>query len=63
MTDTEIAKLIAQKAAEFGGEAYFVGGYVRDRILNRENKDIDIEVHGITPGQLEQRLDSFGEWI
>lgn len=36
MTDTEIAKLIAQKAAEFGGEAYFVGGYVRDRILNGE---------------------------
>ena len=33
MTDTEIAKLIAQKAAELDGEVYFVGGYVRDRIF------------------------------
>lgn len=63
MTDTEIAELIAQKTAELGGNVYFVGGYVRDRILNRENKDIDIEIHGITPTQLEQILDSVGECI
>ena len=63
MTDTEIAKLIAQKTAELGGAVYFVGGFVRDRILMRENKDIDIEIHGITPTQLEDILDSVGECI
>lgn len=63
MTDTEIAKLIAQKTAELGGDVYFVGGFVRDRILMRENKDIDIEIHGITPTQLEDILDSVGECI
>ncbi len=63
MTDTEIAELIAQKTAKLGGNVYFVGGYVRDKILMRENKDIDIEVHGVTPTQLEQILNSIGECI
>lgn len=63
MTDIEIAELIVQNIAGFGGEVYFVGGFVRDRILQRENKDIDIEVHGVAPAQLEQILDSVGECI
>lgn len=63
MTDTELAKLIAQKAAELGGDVYFVGGCVRAKILKQENKDIDIEIHGIAPQQLEQILDSIGECI
>lgn len=61
MTDTEIAKLVAEKAAEMGGEVYFVGGYVRDAILGIENKDVDIEVHGISPEKLELLLDSIGK--
>lgn len=40
MTDTEIAKLIAQKASELGGEVYLVGGCVRDKILNHENLSV-----------------------
>ncbi len=48
MTDTEIAELIAQQASKLGGDVYFVGGCVRDKILKQENKDIDIEIHGIT---------------
>ena len=63
MTDIEIAELIAQKAAKLGGAVYFIGGFVRDKMLKRENKDIDIEVHGITPTELEQILDSIGECI
>lgn len=63
MTDTELAKLISQKTAELGGDVYFVGGYVRDKLLGCENKDIDIEIHGIAPQQLEQILDSIGECI
>ena len=41
--DLEIAELIAKKAHEIGGCAYFVGGYVRDKLLGIENKDIDID--------------------
>ena len=56
MNDISIAKEIALKVSNLGGKVYYVGGYVRDKILNIENKDIDIEVHGITPKQLEEIL-------
>ena len=59
--DKETALLIAKKVAERGGSAYFVGGYVRDSLLGIENKDIDMEVHGIPPHELEEILDSVGE--
>ena len=58
--DKAMALEIARKVAEKGGCAYYVGGYVRDLLLGRENKDIDMEVHGITPGELEMILDSLG---
>ncbi|MBQ3022025.1 MAG: HD domain-containing protein [Clostridia bacterium] len=51
---------IANLVKEQGGTAYFVGGFVRDRLLEKENKDIDIEVHGISPDTLEKILDSVG---
>lgn len=63
MNDISIAKEIALKVSNLGGKVYYVGGYVRDKILNIENKDIDIEVHGITPKQLEEILDSVGKRI
>lgn len=63
MTDMEAARTIAEKAAELGGTVYFVGGYVRDKLLKLENKDIDIEIHGIHAAALEQILDSIGECI
>ena len=37
MTDAELARAIAEKAAEQGGTVYFVGGCVRDRLLGLEN--------------------------
>lgn len=43
-----------------GGCAYAVGGCVRDLILERKIKDIDIEVHAITIEQLEEVLGRFG---
>lgn len=55
----QLAKLIAEKS----GTAYFVGGYVRDRFMKRECKDIDIEVHGISAGDLEEILDSIGKRV
>ena len=54
--DMEAARAIARQAAALGGRAYYVGGFVRDRLLGRENTDVDIEVHGLTPQQLEARF-------
>ncbi len=59
--DYVIAKELASAVKACGGETYFVGGYVRDLLLNIENKDIDIEVHGITPQMLESILDRMGK--
>ena len=61
--DIEMAKCIALKAASLGGRSFYVGGFVRDRLLGRENKDVDIEIHGLTPSQLESVLDSLGTRI
>lgn len=55
-----MAKRIATLAKGQGGIAYYVGGFVRDRIRGTENKDIDIEIHGITPEALEKILGESG---
>lgn len=57
----EMAKKIAQEVARQGGRAYFVGGLVRDRLRGEESKDVDMEVHGVTPETLAGILDSLGE--
>ena len=57
----EMARRVAAAVAREGGRTYYVGGFVRDRLLGRENKDIDIEVHGIPVHALESILDSLGE--
>lgn len=41
-----IFKTVAAAAADTGTQVYIVGGYVRDIILQRENKDIDFVVVG-----------------
>jgi tRNA nucleotidyltransferase (CCA-adding enzyme) len=58
--NTEMARKIAEAVNEKGGTAYYVGGYVRDKLLKIENKDIDIEVHGVTPTKLTEILDGLG---
>lgn len=57
----QTAQRIAAAAADLGGRAYYVGGFVRDRLLGHPNKDVDIEVHGLTPPQLESILDTMGQ--
>lgn len=63
MDSFEKAKEIAYKVSLAGGRAYFVGGFVRDRILKSETKDIDIEVHGVFPEKLREILDSCGSTL
>ena len=60
-SDLEMARAIAARVRDAGGTAYFVGGYVRDLLLGIENKDIDIEVHGISPEKLTEILGTLGE--
>ena len=39
---------ILQSLAPAGAKTYYVGGCVRDELLNIENKDIDIEIHNVS---------------
>ena len=59
--EVEMAGRIAEKVSSAGGRVYFVGGYVRDRLMGRPQKDVDIEVHGIPPERLRSILESCGE--
>lgn len=57
-------KEIALDIASRGGRAYFVGGYVRDRVMNSEYadwKDIDIEVYGLNQEQILEALSVWGK--
>lgn len=51
---------IARDAARLGGRAVIVGGWVRDRLLGRASKDIDLEVFGVQADQLRALLLRFG---
>jgi putative nucleotidyltransferase with HDIG domain len=42
----DLIKKIGQTADRYGIQAYLVGGFVRDLLLNKKNKDIDIVVVG-----------------
>ena len=61
LEDLNMAREVARLGARQGGRTFYVGGYVRDGLLHRENKDVDIEVHGISPKCLEDILDSLGQ--
>jgi tRNA nucleotidyltransferase (CCA-adding enzyme) len=56
-TDTHSIAVAIRHA---GGRALIVGGWVRDRLLGRESKDIDLEVYGIDAARLRQVLETFG---
>ncbi len=60
-SDRDMAQRIARRVRDLGGRVFYVGGLVRDEVLGRESKDVDIEVHFITPRQLEEVLDSLGQ--
>lgn len=56
----ELARAIARAAREAGGRALIVGGWVRDRLLGRDPKDIDLEVFGLDTERLRALLARFG---
>jgi len=56
----EAIKKIAGGVAAEGGRAFFVGGYVRDLLLGRIPKDVDVEVYGLGLYRLQQVLADLG---
>jgi len=60
MNPLERARDVALAVRSAGGRALIVGGWVRDRLMERESKDIDIEVFGIPSDRLRAILEAFG---
>jgi len=56
----ERAQQIAEAVRTAGGRALIVGGWVRDRLLGLDSKDIDLEVFGLEAERLRRLLESFG---
>jgi len=56
----EIAGAIARRVRDAGGRALVVGGWVRDRIMGRPCKDVDLEVYGLPADTLRVALAEFG---
>jgi tRNA nucleotidyltransferase (CCA-adding enzyme) len=54
------ARRIASAVRDAGGRTLCVGGFVRDRLLCRQSKDLDIEVFGIPQDALLALLRSLG---
>src|SRR5688500_1229224 len=52
---------IARAVRERGGRALVVGGWVRDRLLGIDSKDLDMEVFGIPAEELPRLLEPFGK--
>jgi tRNA nucleotidyltransferase (CCA-adding enzyme) len=59
-SDLDTAVSIARAIRDAGGRALIVGGWVRDRLLGRDAKDIDLEVFGLPVDRLKAVLASFG---
>jgi len=51
---------IARRVREASGRALIVGGWVRDRLMSRTCKDLDLEVYGLPPDRLKSLLTEFG---
>ena len=55
-----LTREIAETVRREGGRALVVGGWVRDRMLGRDSKDVDIEVFGVPARRLREILESLG---
>ena len=57
-TEERLATAIAAAVRERGGRALLVGGCVRDALLGRRPKDLDVEVFGIDASALRALLET-----
>jgi tRNA nucleotidyltransferase (CCA-adding enzyme) len=51
---------IARAVRDAGGRALVVGGWVRDELLGRDSKDLDLEVFGVPADRLREILQKIG---
>ena len=51
---------VVNSVKDAGGRALVVGGWVRDRLMGRPSKDVDLEVYGLSAEQLRRVLAAFG---
>ncbi len=56
-------QLLIDAISKTGGRPIAVGGSVRDHLLGLEAKDVDIEVHGLTPEVLQETLENIGPTV
>jgi tRNA nucleotidyltransferase (CCA-adding enzyme) len=56
----DTVRAIASAAREAGGRALVVGGWVRDRLLGRESKDVDLEIYGLQAAEVRALLNRVG---
>ena len=47
LMNVETAAGIARRVRDEGGRALVVGGWVRDKLMDRPSKDLDLEVYGL----------------
>ena len=58
--EVELARAIATAVRDRGGRALLVGGCVRDELLGRHPKDLDLEIFGLAGAELRTTLETFG---
>src|SRR6266516_2797211 len=58
--DLDRVRDLATAVRDAGGRALVVGGWVRDRLLDRDSTNIDVEVFGLPSSRLRQLLEPFG---
>jgi tRNA nucleotidyltransferase (CCA-adding enzyme) len=56
----DLALALATAVRDAGGRALIVGGWVRDELIGRQSKDLDVEVFGVRADALRALLDRFG---
>jgi tRNA nucleotidyltransferase (CCA-adding enzyme) len=54
------ARELALAVRTAGGRALVVGGWVRDELLGRQSKDLDLEIFGLDADRLRALLETFG---
>jgi tRNA nucleotidyltransferase (CCA-adding enzyme) len=62
-TRPEVVKAldVVKNVHDVGGRALLVGGCIRDALLGKHSKDVDIEVYGVNPDELATLLQSHGK--
>ena len=60
LSSFDLTLAIAQRVRDAGGRALIVGGWVRDRLMGRSCKDLDVEVYHLRAEQVKAILTEFG---